>query len=375
MFNNYFLDNFILVCVSLVLIIISIQRFRQNTKISVCTICTTAIAIALSFIVDIQEFARNHNNLYLALTCGILGYVLRPLCIYILILMSEKFIPKKYLWLTILPLVLNLVVYLFAYIPGTRDIIFGYDISTYDGQLHFVGGPLRFTSHIISALYLAFLIYISIFNLRVKHLTHGLAILICSVFVVTAVVLESFFNPNGDLELLNVTIVVSTIIYFLFLYMESTQVDSLTGLFNRETYYRDVLKMGGSATGVIQFDMNGLKYINDNLGHLEGDKALTTIAETILKSVKRSMYAYRLGGDEFVVIVNRCEEEEIRNTVQAFKDNLKKTSYHCSVGYAYRQDKNMNFTDLLKEAEKKMYIDKAEFYKSSSIERRKADKA
>ena len=129
--------------------------------------------------------------------------------------------------------------------------------------------------------------------------------------------------------------------------------------------------MGERATGVIQFDMNGLKYINDNLGHLEGDKALSTIALIILKSTKRSMYAYRLGGDEFTVVVNNSSEEEIQKAITKFKENLAKTPYHCSIGYAHRQDKNIDFIDLLKEAEKKMYQDKEEFYKNANFERRK----
>ena len=157
--------------------------------------------------------------------------------------------------------------------------------------------------------------------------------------------------------------------------MERTQIDTLSGLFNREMYYRDVTKMSNSATGVIQFDMNGLKYINDNFGHLEGDKALRTIANSITKSVKRNMYAYRLGGDEFLVIANGGTEEDIKTVVERFKAHLKDTNYHCSTGYAYRKDKSIPFTDLLVEAEKNMYLDKEEFYKTSKIERRRGEKA
>ncbi len=85
------------------------------------------------------------------------------------------------------------------------------------------------------------------------------------------------------------------------------------------------------------------------------------------------MYAYRLGGDEYIVIANNCPEDEIKKTIDKFKYLLSATAYRCSIGYAYRSDKNQSFADLLKEAEKKMYEDKAEFYKTAKIERRKAE--
>lgn len=371
--GQFFVENFILICVSIVMYVIAIQRFKQHTKISLYTICIITSALLLAVSVHLQLYAKATGNITLAVICSIFGYSLRPMCIHFLILMSEHFIPKKYLWLTFLPLVLNFIVYLCAFIPGTKEIIFGFNINE-KGTLDFVAGPLRFTSHIVSLLYLLFLLFVAFVNLRAKHLTHSIAILVCSTFVVLAVIIESFFNPNDDIRILNVTIAVSTIIYYLYLYMEKSSIDTLTGLFNRETYYRDTLKMQDSASGVVQYDMNGLKYINDNFGHLEGDKALSTIAETIMKSVKRSMYAYRLGGDEFIVIVNSGTKEDIERVVAKFKENLSKTPYHCSIGYAYRNDKSVSFDELLKEAERKMYQDKEEFYKNSKFERRKADR-
>ena len=115
-----------------------------------------------------------------------------------------------------------------------------------------------------------------------------------------------------------------------------------------------------------------LKYINDNYGHIEGDKALMTISDCILKSAKGNMYAYRLGGDEFIVLANKKTEEEIINAIEKFKANLSKTNYHCSVGYAYKKEGTETISDLIKESEIMMYKDKEEFYKNSKFERRKA---
>ena len=115
---------------------------------------------------------------------------------------------------------------------------------------------------------------------------------------------------------------------------------------------------------------NGLKYLNDNFGHAEGDKGLKTITEIAKKAAKKDMYLYRVGGDEFAILAVNCSEEDIKETINQFTDELKKTPYYCSVGYAYRGNKNKSFADLNKEAEKKMYLAKDEFYKNSPFERR-----
>ena len=90
--KDYFVANFILIFLSLVMLIIAIQRFRQHRKISLCTIIVVGIAVILSIASRVQETLRLHGSLYGTLTMGIVGYSLRPCCIFLLILMSEKFI-------------------------------------------------------------------------------------------------------------------------------------------------------------------------------------------------------------------------------------------------------------------------------------------
>ena len=85
------------------------------------------------------------------------------------------------------------------------------------------------------------------------------------------------------------------------------------------------------------------------------------------------MYSYRLGGDEFIVLVNGGTEEDIKETITAFKEKLSQTSYHCSIGASYRGNRAISLKESIKESEKEMYKDKEEFYKSADFERRKAD--
>lgn len=370
--QNYIVQNFVLVCVCSVLLIYAIQRYKQHKRISFYSILIVSLALVMSVVDLLQEYCKASGYLEGTFVCSLFGYSFRPVYVFLFILMSSKPKSWKFMLLTAIPLFANFVIYLLGIFPGVQEYVVHF-FRNGDGTISWSGGQgvLRFASHVVSLGYLVWLIFISLAMLKFKHISHGITILLCAIFVIAAVVIESFFDSNDDIYLLNTTTAVCAMFYYLYLYIEKSQVDTLTNLFNRETYYHDVEKMDKSITGVIQFDMNGLKYINDNYGHHEGDKALSEIANMILKSSTRKMYAYRLGGDEFLILAIDSDEKAIIETVNRFKESISLTSYHCSIGYSYRNNKNQPIDDLLKDAEVKMYKDKAEFYKNSNIERRK----
>ena len=66
------------------------------------------------------------------------------------------------------------------------------------------------------------------------------------------------------------------------------------------------------------------------------------------------------------------QAQAVIETIDKFKEEIKETGYYCSIGYAFRSNKQQTITELFKEAERRMYEDKAEFYKNSPFERRKA---
>ena len=370
-FELFITRYFILLCVSAILYILSIQRYDSHKRISLGIIIINSFVLSLAIFSILEEYGKDSANVALTTVFAFLGYVIRPACILVFIMMSLKKISFKIVALSSIPLFVNLIVYTFALIPATKEWVF-YFVRSADGGLDFMAPNfLRYTSHIISLGYMGWLVYLSIAKLRAKHLTHSIANFICVAFIILAVVIETFFNSNGDVFLLHSTIAVCALQYYLFLYTEKTQIDTLSGLFNRETYYHDLRFMNKSITGIIQFDINGLKYLNDNYGHLEGDKAIALISENIIKCSKKGMYGYRIGGDEFIVLTNGNSEEEIKTLIKEFNVLMKDTSYYCSVGYAYRKNKDMDTYTLLKNAEKMMYKEKDKFYRNSPFERRK----
>ena len=372
----FFTRNFILLCIAVVIMIVSIQRIDRHKRMSICMILITSIVVFLAIANIMEDFGKQKCIVPLATIFAFFGYILRPTILYIFILLSGVKFNKITRIISLVPLGICLIVYSLAFVPALKASIFFFEVNSEGTALAFGGGIFRYTSHIISLGYLLWLLYVSLAKLRAKHFAHSLAILVCASFVVAAVVIETFFNdePFGselNAYLLNATIAVSALQYYLFLSLEKTQVDSLTGLFNRESFYHDIKIMNGSINGVIQFDMNGLKYLNDNYGHAEGDKALQTISQFISKCAKSSMYAYRVGGDEFILIANNCEEVDLIETIENFTRRLKDTTYYCSVGYSYKGERNLSVDELLREAETKMYQSKNEFYKNSPFERRK----
>ena len=367
---DYFVRYFILLCAASVLYVISIQRFKANKKMSICMILIVSATLFLSVANIIEDFSKDNCLPVLATITSWIGYIVRPALVFLFIILCGTKLTKKRTLLTAIPLVINLIIISGTFIPGIRDHVYRFVLSEDGTHLNYLGGPLRYSSHIVALLYIAWIIYLSIAKLRAKHFYHAIGSLVCAVFIILAVVIETFINNGADVYLLNSTVAVTALEYYIFLYTEQTQMDTLTGLYNRETLFLDIDRMGRSITGIIEFDMNGLKYLNDNFGHAEGDKGLKTITDIAKKAAKKDMYIYRVGGDEFAILAVNSTEEEIKETITQFTEELSKTSYYCSVGYAYRGNSNMSFADLNKEAEKKMYKAKDEFYKNSPFERR-----
>lgn len=145
--------------------------------------------------------------------------------------------------------------------------------------------------------------------------------------------------------------------------------DSMTGLYNR-TYINHILSDGikDCKACVFMFDIDKLKYVNDNYGHVEGDKLISSFAEILKKSFRETDIIARIGGDEFIAILYDAGEEiikEIReriiNLIRANNDNLKAKHLELSVsiGYAMPEKENDTIEDLIKKADEQMYANKA----------------
>lgn len=78
--------------------------------------------------------------------------------------------------------------------------------------------------------------------------------------------------------------------------------DPLTGLFNRRGFYKQFAKLENGLVYVFSLDMDGLKFINDNFGHSEGDRAIKAVSAALMSVSPDHTVCARFGGDEFAVI-------------------------------------------------------------------------
>lgn len=142
--------------------------------------------------------------------------------------------------------------------------------------------------------------------------------------------------------------------------------DPLTGLYNRFQYLQDTWDSGEFQSAAVVFcDINGLKQINDTLGHSAGDKAIIRTAE-ILRSCFPQARLYRLSGDEFVVLCLDMDQEVFLEKFHAAQRVFQaESSRGVSLGYAWSEHiRDMEL--LCHQADEAMYQAKAEYYASQS---------
>lgn len=148
--------------------------------------------------------------------------------------------------------------------------------------------------------------------------------------------------------------------------------DSLTGLFNRNKFNHDMQTFEQdppSRLGVAAIDLNGLKQVNDHMGHRAGDGLICRTANHIA-----GMFAgrgYRIGGDEFVVVDWELEEDAFRNAILTAKGNMERDGISVSIGISWRAS-HCSMEEQLEEADRQMYQVKAAFYSSQDTDRRKS---
>lgn len=149
-------------------------------------------------------------------------------------------------------------------------------------------------------------------------------------------------------------------------------VDELTGVLNRNAGKKrleDLLKSMGPEEqfSVALYDINGLKWVNDTYGHLEGDRLLRFVAQTIRQELNGKDFVFRLSGDEFIVaFVNKnltqAEKwmEKIIHTLDA-RRAASRINYDVSFCYGLANiygGEHLSVSDVLSIADTQMYIHK-----------------
>lgn len=152
---------------------------------------------------------------------------------------------------------------------------------------------------------------------------------------------------------------------------EVSMTDSLTGLKNRTGYdalafpYLKKCQQEGKLGTMIFADINRMKLINDQFGHLQGDLAIRTVAEAIKRTLPTDWIAVRFGGDEFIMVgecKNKEEAELLKNQLSINLETVKKEQelrfpLTASFGAVVMNPKeNYSLEEYLRKADEAMYV-------------------
>lgn len=148
-------------------------------------------------------------------------------------------------------------------------------------------------------------------------------------------------------------------------------VDSLTYAQNRN-HFNEYIEQNRNkelhSLGVIYLDLNGLKEINDKMGHIAGDTLIISASYALQEIFLDN--SYRVGGDEFVVIEQDVSELLFFDQYAKLLKRMKELEISVATGCVWKETCS-NLSETLQEADQKMYEDKKRYYSLAENDRRR----
>lgn len=339
-------SNFVAVAITffLILFILTNNNFEKKTN---RLFLASASCVLILIIEEAWEAQLAMEEVYTPMRAilSAIGYTLRPMVAYFLILMVKS---DSKMWFTILsiPLVFNAVV--------SFSALFCKLSFWYTPDNEFVRGPLGTTPFWVAGFYVAVLLVLTIHGCRKGGVMEAMIVSAIVLLAFLSTVMESLFHFRF---IQNPSMATSITFYYLFLHSNQNNRDSLTGALTRRRFYLDANKYQAALTAVISLDLNDLKTLNDQYGHMEGDKALIAVTNIIKRYTGTKASLYRTGGDEFMMLCYKKTEKDVQEMISGIRNDLEKTKYRCAIGYALYSFQ-MNFDAVCQAADNIMYENK-----------------
>ncbi len=350
MIKEYLLQNWSLILVlSAFAIALHITVFMDKKTIRRMYVLIAGVFL-LSIIVFTEfEFAANAEYKTLRIVLMAIRYSATPFIISQLIYTLVK---KQTLYIFIPSIILAVI----NFVSIFTGIVF-----VVEEDNSFSRGVLGYLPFIVAGLYCIALVYLLIKRSNKKWM-EIVPIAFLSLALLSELVFPFVFGSDFS-KIFCSNIAVALFVYYVFEILQQTKKDSLTGLLNRHAYHADICKKPYEITALISIDMNGLKEINDTLGHAAGDEALVTLALCFRRALNSRQFGYRIGGDEFVILCRKTTEAEMMELIRFIESNVGETKYNCAVGYSYSADGKKTVEEMLKESDMMMYAMKELYYK------------
>lgn len=353
---DFVIDNWVLLTVFVGIFIIS-RLIVHMDRYMVRLMRLTVVMLLLLAAADYVEAWTSTFPVY-TVSRGVLsaiGYSLRPAVLLIIIYM----ILGRQKPIILLPALLNTLI---CFLSVFTEWVFGFTEAN-----AWFRGPLGFVPFVAGGFYLAVLLIQTARSFKTTLRETWTIYAFIAVNAAATLAAAILFDRH---EIFNADYAVEILLYDLFVHVQLTKHDSLTGLLNRQSYYNAIKEHDEKIRGAVSIDMNELKWINDHEGHQAGDEALKAISACFQRSVTDRERIFRVGGDEFFILSRRDSEEKLREIEKKLREELAAAGCSCSIGCAFRQP-GEDPEALCKRADEEMYEDKALYYNTVGRDRRR----
>lgn len=149
----------------------------------------------------------------------------------------------------------------------------------------------------------------------------------------------------------------------------------VTGIHNKKSLEKKLQELNDRANtfgvGVMMFDLNNLKHVNDTYGHEKGDEFIQAFAYCLTRILDEHSFLARYGGDEFIIIQENTKPDDLKHMDLQLSTLVQEHNTRASLPLSYAVGYEVSYRnhyfmmdDLINAADKRMYQDK--FYKKNS---------
>lgn len=331
-------------------------------------ICAVLVNVGILISEVGTDIAEVYDLRSLHIIMFIIKYSLAPLLPYCIVLMNRKCF-KRAEKIALMP---ALLVILIAVTSQYTGLLFYIDEAN-----NYSRGPFYGVSLAVCMIYFIALAVTSFREYRDADFSEKIYLLAILFLAFAGIFVQVFVKGVKSMWS---TTGISLLLYYTFVLELSNKYDILTGARNRRAFdaHKAVL-VNEKNYALVVFDINGLKPVNDNLGHEQGDKLIMGVADVLIASFFDIGKVYRIGGDEFCAICDEKNEDHIKEALEIVEQNISKANRNrkdrltLSVSYGWEIHKahdTRGYKEVFNTADDRMYAMKQEFYKRNGNGRR-----
>ncbi len=330
--NVVFGNIITLVPLLLIIFLISFDKSnfkRKSLKHFLFTLSVTALQSILDIIIAFNALSATPSYI-LTLISRCISFIFVPFIGYNLVVLAIiNTSLEKYQNLFKLPLIINAGLSISSLWTG---LIFSVTSTNVYSR-----GPL-FMHHIaLNMAYFILLFFLDLSKSRKYQLDDKICFVVNCIVMLASVYMQLI---HTNLTLIWSSVSICLVFYYITHLNQSLRRDTLTNIFNRHMYIKDLNRFNNKhAVTIINIDVNHFKDINDTSGHHYGDEVLQKAALLFQKHFDSYGYTYRIGGDEFCIILDKTMPVSIAEAFASIEEELipekKKIGISKLLSYGY----------------------------------------